>query len=214
MNYSAHILFTLLIVAFIVVSTMTKHYRPVSGIWRYVSAIVLRIVQSKLFKSVFKTLKIKLERLSTRFKRIPIFYKHRNRGNLITAIAIIFLLFLNSVAGDNMAYTHIHKNGYTGFKDNIAFQWKYISLARIINNPAINTNEDDITKAMCLPNSCQRTYNTGYIFLYQTRIKNSYKRLYKLCPKQIAKHGINNAVDPSKETSYMHYQACAKQLII
>lgn len=212
MKYSAHILFTLLIVAFIVVSTMTKHYRPDSGIWRYVSAIVLRTVQSKLFKSVFNTLKMKLKRLSTRIKRIPLFCKHRNRGNLITAI--IFLLFLNSMAGYNMAYTHIHKNGYTGFEDNIAFQWKYISLARVINNPAINTNEDDITKAMCLPNSCQRTYNTGYIFLYQTHIRNSYKRIYKLCPKQIAKHGINNAVDPAKETSYMRYQTCTKQLVI
>lgn len=211
MNYSAHILFTLLIIAFIVVSTMTKHYRPDSGIWRYVSAIVLRTVQSKPFKSVFNTLKMKLKRLSTRIKRIPLFCKHRNRGNLITAI--IFLLFLNSMAGYNMAYTHIHKNGYTGFEDNIAFQWKYISLARVINNPEINTNEDDITKAMCLLNSCQRTYNTGYIFLYQTRIKNSYKRLYKLCSKQIAKHGINNAVDPAKETSYMRYQTCTKQLV-
>lgn len=212
MNYTAHILFTLLIVAFIVVSTMTKHYRPDSGIWRYVSAIVLRTVQSKLFKNVFNTLKITSKRFIIRFKKIPLFYKHRNRGNLITAI--IFLLFLNSVAGDNMAYTHIHKNGYTGFEDNIAFQWKYISLARVINNPAINTNKDDITKAMCLPNSCQRKYNTGYIFMYQTRIKNSYKRLYKLCSKQIAKHGINNAVDPAKETSYMRYQTCTKQLVI
>lgn len=147
MKYSAHILFTLLIVAFIVVSTMTKHYRPDSGIWRYVSAIVLRTVQSKPFKSVFNTLKMKLKRLSTRIKRIPLFCKHRNRGNLITAI--IFLLFLNSMAGYNMAY-----------------------------------------------------------------IRNSYKRIYKLCPKQIAKHGINNAVDPAKETSYMRYQTCTKQLVI
>lgn len=209
MNYSAHILFTLLIVAFIVVSTMTKHYRPDSGIWRYVSSIVLRTVQSKPFKSVLNTLKIKLERLSTRIKRIPLFCKHRNRGYL--TIVIIFLLFSNSVAVDNMAYTHIHKNGYTGFVNNIACQWKYISLARILKNPAINTNEYDIIKTICLPNNCQRTYNIGCIFLYQTHIKNSYKRLYKLCPKQIAKHGINNAAYPAKKTSYMRYQTCTKQ---
>lgn len=212
MNYSAHILFTLLIVAFIVVSTMTKHYRPDSGIWRYVSSIVLRIVQSKPFKSVLNTLKIKLEQLSTRIKRIPLFCKHRNRANLITAL--IFSLFMNSVAGDNIVYTHIHKNSYTGFENNNACQWKYISLARILNNPAINTNECDITKAICLPNSCQKTYNIGCMFLYQTHIKNSYKRLYKLCSKQIAKHGINNAADPAKKTSYMRYQTCAKQLVI
>lgn len=212
MNYSAHILFTLLIVAFIVVSTMTKHYRPDSGIWRYVSSIVLRTVQSKPFKSVLNTLKIKLERLSTRIKRIPLLCKHRNRWKQITAI--IFLLFLNNMIGDNMAYTHIHNNNYTGFENNIACQWKYISLARILNNPAINTKECDITKAICLPNSCQKTYNTGCIFLYQTRIKNSYKRLYKLYSKQIAKHGINNAADPAKKTSYMRYQTCAKQLVI
>lgn len=212
MNYSAHILFTLLIAAFIVVSTMTKHYRPDSGIWRYVSSIILRTVQSKPFKSVLNTLKIKLERLSTRIKRIPLFCKHRNRGKQITAI--IFLLFLNSMAVVNMAYTHILKNGYTGFENNIACQWKYISLARILNNPTINTNKYDIIKTICLPNNCQRTYNTECIFLYQTHIKNSNKRLYKLCSKQIAKHGINNAAYPAKKTSYMCYLTCTKQLAI
>lgn len=212
MNYSAHILFTLLIVAFIVVSTMTKNYRPDSGIWRYVYAIILRIVQSKPFKSIFNKLKIKLEQLSSRIKKIPLFCKHRNRGNL--TIAIIFLLFLNSVAVDNMAYTHIHKNSYTGFENNIACQWKYISLARILKNPAINTNEYDITKAICLPNFFQNKYNAEYICLCQTRIKNSYSRLYKLCTKQIAKHGINNAADPAKNTSYMRYQTFTKQLVI
>lgn len=212
MNYSAHILFTLLIVVFIVVSTMTKHYRPDSGIWRYVSAIVLRIVQSKPFKSVFNTLKIKLKQLSNRIKRIPLFCKHRNRANLITAL--IFSLFMNSVASDNIVYTHIHKNSYTGFENNNACQWKYISLARILNNPATNTNEYDITKAICLPNNCKKTYNTECIYLYKTHIKNSYSRLYTLCPKQIAKHGINNAADPAKKTSNMRYQTCAKQLVI